>query len=120
MEAGENRLVDTRGTHLKSDVLIAPHHGSASSSSQRFLEQVDPETVIISAGWRNRFNFPNKTVLERYAALGCRVYRTDLNGAVQIRTDGAEMEIRTVLPVVPFSHQATSGASGGSGADESA
>ncbi|MEJ2095798.1 MAG: DNA internalization-related competence protein ComEC/Rec2 [Deltaproteobacteria bacterium] len=119
MEAGENRLVDTRGTHLKSDVLIAPHHGSASSSSQRFLEQVDPETVIISAGWRNRFNFPNKTVLERYAALGCRVYRTDLNGAVQIRTDGAEMEIRTVLPVVPFSHQATSGASGGSGADES-
>ena len=120
MEAGENRLVDTTGVHLKSDVLIAPHHGSASSSSQRFLEQVAPETVIISAGWRNRFNFPNKTVLERYAALGCRVYRTDLNGAVQIRTDGAEMEIRTVLPGVPFSHQATSGASGGSGAGESA
>ena len=97
MAAGEGALVAAVGKRLGSDVLIAPHHGSASSSSQLFLERVNPETVIVSAGWQNRFNFPGKTVLDRYTAMGCRVYRTDLHGAVQIWTDGAKMKIRTVL-----------------------
>jgi hypothetical protein len=47
--------------------------------------------VVISAGWRNRFGFPHPTVLKRYISRGCRLWRTDWNGAVLFRTDGSEL-----------------------------
>ena len=97
MKMAERALVRAHGEALKSDVLLAPHHGSASSSSPLFLSQVDPETVIVSAGWQNRFRFPNETVLRRYDAMDCRLYRTDLHGAIRIWTDGHELEIRPTL-----------------------
>jgi competence protein ComEC len=98
MKMAERALVSAHGEFLKSDVLLAPHHGSASSSSSLFLSQVDPEAVIVSAGWQNRFRFPNETVLQRYDAMNCRLYRTDLHGAICIRTDGHELKIRPTLP----------------------
>ncbi len=80
---------------LSSDVLLSPHHGSASSSSKLFLDKVEPESVIIPCGWQNRYGFPHKSVLNRYAALGMDVYRTDLNGAVLTISDGKSFEITT-------------------------
>jgi len=97
MTLGEKALVDAAGEKLKSIVLVSPHHGSNSSSTQLLMEQVDPKIVVISCGWMNRFRFPSKTVLQRYESIGAEVLRTDINGAIQIRTDGQEMSVRTTL-----------------------
>jgi competence protein ComEC len=98
MAMGEKALVDSNGGELKSDVLLVPHHGSATSSTPLFLSHVDPQTAIISAGWKNRFGFPHANVLKRYQAMDCSVYRTDIHGAVRIWTDGESMKIRGMLP----------------------
>ncbi|MCK4466781.1 MAG: DNA internalization-related competence protein ComEC/Rec2, partial [Desulfobacterales bacterium] len=80
MACAERGIVATHGDELKSTVLIAPHHGSRTSSTAMFLEKVKPEVVIISAGWKNRFRFPNPSVLKRYNENDCRIFRTDKNG----------------------------------------
>lgn len=54
------------GELLESDVYMASHHGSRSSSSGEFLKEVDPESVVISAGYGNPFGHPSKTVMERF------------------------------------------------------
>ena len=97
MAKGEKALVAAAGKNLKSTVLVSPHHGSGSSSTPLLIEQVNPETVVVSCGWMNRFKFPDRAVLQRYEAIGAKVLRTDINGAVQIRTDGQEMSIRTAI-----------------------
>ena len=53
MARAERELVEISGDELKSRVLIAPHHGSRTSSTDRFLDSVQPEVVIISSGWQN-------------------------------------------------------------------
>ena len=86
--ASEKQLVAEQGRNLTGTVLLAPHHGSKTSSSELFLHAVNPAHVIISCGWKNRFKMPHRIVLERYAALGCRLYRTDEDGCVSMATDG--------------------------------
>jgi len=83
------------GLDLRSQVLKSPHHGSNSSSSAAFLERVRPETVVISVGRGNAYNLPHPEILERYRAFGVRVFRTDLDGAVEIRSDGLAIRCRT-------------------------
>jgi competence protein ComEC len=68
----------------KSDVLLVPHHGSRTSSSAEFIAAVAPRWAVVPAGYRNRFGHPSREVLERYAAAGVHVVRTDLDGAVSI------------------------------------
>ena len=97
MAMGEKALVAAVGKNLKSTVLVSPHHGSGSSSTPLLIERVNPETVVVSCGWMNRFKFPDRAVLQRYEAIGAKVLRTDINGAVQIWTDGQEMSIRTAI-----------------------
>jgi len=93
----EYELVSTVGDKLRSTVLLAPHHGSKTSSSERFLEKVKPEVVVISSRWKSRFGFPHPSVLKRYQDMGCRVLETARNGAVSMRTDG---RILTIMPTV--------------------
>jgi competence protein ComEC len=94
MAAAERELVDIAGSQLHSTVLLAPHHGSKTSSSQAFINRVDPQICIISCGWQNRYKFPHTEIIQRYARRGCRVYRTDLHGAVTLITDGRELDVR--------------------------
>lgn len=63
-------------------LLVAAHHGSAHSTSQRLLSAADPEVVAISVG-RNRYGHPARSVLERVATSGARIRRTDLEGALR-------------------------------------
>jgi competence protein ComEC len=67
------------------DVLIAPHHGSATSSSKRFIESLTPEHVIFSAGYRNRYHHPSSTIQERYRELNVRQWNTATMGAIQLQ-----------------------------------
>ena len=93
----EYELAATAGDNLKSTVLLVPHHGSKTSSTQRFIEQVDPEVIIISCGWRSRFGFPHPSVLKRYKEKGCRILGTARNGAVSMSTDGQTLTIKPTI-----------------------
>jgi competence protein ComEC len=94
----ELELVGLAAGRLSSMVLIAPHHGSRSSSSQQFIEKVDPEVVVVSCGRNSRFHFPHPEILQRYNDLGVSIYRTDLNGAVHLSTNGRELEVNSFIP----------------------
>jgi competence protein ComEC len=93
----EYELVSTAGNKLKSTILLAPHHGSKTSSSEKFLEKVGPEMVIISSGWKYKFGFPHPSVLKRYQKKSCRILGTALNGAISISTDGQALTIRPYI-----------------------
>ncbi len=80
---------------VRARVLKSPHHGSDTSSSVEFLERVAPEYVVVTAGEGNRYGFPRPQVLDRYAAAGVRVLRTDLDGAVEFSADGPVLRVRT-------------------------
>jgi competence protein ComEC len=90
----EYDLVSIAKEKLMSTVLLAPHHGSKTSSTQFFLEKVNPEVVVISSRWKSRFGFPHPLVLKRYKATGCRVLETAINGAVSMWTNGQALTIR--------------------------
>ena len=97
MAEAERELVDIAGSDLACDVLLVPHHGSRTSSSQPFLLRVEPEVAVFSAGWKNRFRFPHATVLAAYEKIGCRTFRTDQNGAIMIKTDGNCLTVKPFL-----------------------
>ena len=78
---------------LQSTVLKVGHHGSCSSTTPAFLEAVDPELVVISVGADNRFGHPCDEVLERLQDV--TTYRTDEHGAVEIVTDGTQVQAET-------------------------
>ncbi|HYL17160.1 MAG TPA: DNA internalization-related competence protein ComEC/Rec2 [Burkholderiales bacterium] len=81
----EADLLRTQREALRADVLVAPHHGSSTSSTLVFLTQVGPGLVVIPVGYRNRFGHPKPEVVERYEALGSRILRSDRDGAVSLR-----------------------------------
>jgi competence protein ComEC len=97
MADGEAALVRNQPDALKSSVLVAPHHGSRSSSTAGFVDRVHPELVVIPVGWRNRFKFPHAEVLARYARRGSRIFRTDLDGAVRLKSDGKTLRVRPTI-----------------------
>lgn len=83
----EKWLVKKYGNKLKSDILIAGHHGSKTSSSEEFLKMVKPEYIIFSAGENNSYHHPNKEILERVDVLGIKYFRTDTQGTVKAFID---------------------------------
>lgn len=91
----EMALAGVQDCNLKSNILISPHHGSLSSSSEIFLDKVNPESVIISCGFGNQYGFPHPDVLKRYRRRGYKAFRTDINGAVTISSDGIVYNILT-------------------------
>lgn len=83
----EARLVREYGRLLDAQVLKVGHHGSRTSSTLLFLETVDPEFALVSAGRFNRFGHPHRVVLSRFDQLRVRVLRTDSAGAVVLRLE---------------------------------
>jgi competence protein ComEC len=93
IEAEVERALIRSGAPLVSTVLKAPHHGSNTSSTQAFLEAVNPQLVVISVDQDNRLGHPAPEVLARLAAY--RVMRTDERGSVEVISDGQRLWIRT-------------------------
>jgi competence protein ComEC len=78
---------------LDSDILKVGHHGSKTSSSEVFLEYVTPEVSLISAGFKNKFGHPSGEIIERLQNVGSTIYRSDLQKAILLRSDGDEIKI---------------------------
>lgn len=93
----EHYLVDTMGSRMQSDVLKVGHHGSRTSTSQRFLRAVDPETAVISAGADNRYGHPHPDVVDRLKKTvdANNLFTTSHDGAVEFVTDGSGLWVRT-------------------------
>jgi len=96
-KAGEALVVSRAGSSLRSDVLMAPHHGSRGSCTKAFLEKVRPRVVIISCGKGNTFGFPHRDTIRRIKEVKGRVIRIDRAGAVELTITPDGLGIRSFL-----------------------
>ena len=80
----ETELLQRAPDTLRAEVLVAPHHGSRTSSTPAFIATVMPAVAIFAAGYRNRFGHPRSDVLARYRHAGASRPRTDLAGAITV------------------------------------
>lgn len=89
-QRAEKFLVSMFKNQLHSDILIAGHHGSQTSTSQTLLNQVQPKLVLISAGYRNQFGFPKLQVIERIMNIGAKIADTASGGSIDtwLEADG--------------------------------
>lgn len=83
---------------LHSDFLKVPHHGSKTSSTDEFLDAVNPRVAVISVGQDNAYGQPNPATLQRYAARNIHPLQTNINGAVSVSTDGHALITRAFVP----------------------
>lgn len=81
----EQFLVQTQ--NVAADVLVAPHHGSATSSTPVFIDAVAPQYVLVPAGWHNRWGFPRPVVVARYREHGVSLLQTGKSGAISVDFD---------------------------------
>lgn len=88
----EKEMLGAHKSILKADVLKAGHHGSNTSSSGEFLDAVDPEYAIMSLARENTYGHPHKSILESFDKRGIKLYRTDLDGSIVVKSDGGNME----------------------------
>jgi competence protein ComEC len=92
----EHRLIESYGEALAADILLVPHHGSNTSSSQAFLELVQPAIAVFTLARNNRWGFPTAAVLERYRARNVALYRNDRDGAVRILSQAQGLRVTTM------------------------
>lgn len=90
----EQRLM-MGGTELSATVLKVGHHGSRHSTSEHFLNKVAPRVALISAGAGNSFGLPAADTLRQLRRNGIQIYRTDLDGTIELTSDGSQWKITT-------------------------
>lgn len=83
-ELAEASLLEANADKLHSDVLIAPHHGSRTSSTVNFVQAVGAKHIVFTVGYLNRFKHPKPIIEKRYEESGARLYRSDYKGALII------------------------------------
>ncbi len=83
-EEAEQEVLKTQPYQLMSDVMVAPHHGSKTSSTKEFIKAVSAQHVIFTVGYLNRFKHPHPTVLSRYIESGAELYQSDHHGAITL------------------------------------
>lgn len=90
-KAIEDNIIYSK-TNLKSDVIKIAHHGSTTSSSEEFLDAVSPKIALISCGLNNSFKHPSKTIIDRLKSRNILFYRTDINGTIELYSDGNKIK----------------------------
>jgi competence protein ComEC len=81
----ENWLINNELNRLVATILVAPHHGSKTSSSPKFIEAVNAKYVLFPIGYRNRFRFPSKVVVRRYLQKKAKLFDTAQSGAITFK-----------------------------------
>ena len=87
---------------VRRRLVVAPHHGSKTSSSEEWVAWLAPEVAIFSAGYRHRFGHPHEDVVARYRAEGSRLYNTAYSGALRLVLAGGGLEIVESRADSPF------------------
>jgi len=95
ISADVEREILPRLTRAATRILKVAHHGSRTSTSQALLSEWRPQYALISAGRGNTFGHPAPEVVQRLEVLGAQVFRTDLDGQIELETDGSQVEVRT-------------------------
>jgi competence protein ComEC len=90
----EQELLERAPAELRADVLVAPHHGSSTSSTNEFIAAVQPRWTVFPVGYRNRLGHPKEEVVERYRLSGTQMLRTDSGGAVLVRLEAEGVSVR--------------------------
>lgn len=101
-EISEQAILNTYEKNLvllNSTVLKVAHHGSKTSSTKSFLQAVKPKYSLIGVGRNNNFGHPSNVTLNSLKAINSKIYRTDRNGEIIIKTDGYKTSIKELLPV---------------------
>jgi competence protein ComEC len=81
--------------HAPIDVLKVAHHGSATATTNALLDALQPHIALISVGAKNNYGHPAPSTLERLSDHGAEIYRTDLEGSIEITTDGSDLTVAT-------------------------
>ena len=87
----ESQLVKHARDKLPAKLLVVPHHGSKTSSTRTFIDAIKPEMALFATGYRNRYRFPNKVVLERYEDRQIKTLNTANTGTISIKFDDKGM-----------------------------
>lgn len=95
-EQGERALI--KQYNLSVNILKAGHHGSKTSTSPAFIEAVNPDVAVVSAGQNNRYGHPHASVVDTLQQNGVTLYRTDQNGAVTYQYEGNNGFFQVVIP----------------------
>ncbi|MCY0387870.1 DNA internalization-related competence protein ComEC/Rec2 [Robbsia sp. Bb-Pol-6] len=93
IEAPQEAAMLRAATPLDATILLAPHHGSRTSSTDAFVAAVAPAHVVFQMGYLNRYRHPHPQVVARYARQGAQSYRSDRDGAVRFETHGARLDV---------------------------
>ncbi len=89
----ERVLLARERAALRAQVLLVPHHGSKTSSTEPFLDSIGPSIAVFQVGYRNRFHHPYASVFERFRARGIALSRSDEDGAARIDAGGATLSL---------------------------
>ena len=107
-ESAEKNLVETYGGNteqrtapsLEADVLKVGHHGSVTSTSELFLDAVQPKFAVISCGRNNSYGFPHSETLKNLSIRNIQLFRTDEQGTITVTSDGTALTWNC-LPIPP-------------------
>jgi competence protein ComEC len=91
----ERELIERVPGELRADLLVVPHHGSSTSSTDDFIAAVMPRWAVFTVGYRNRLGHPKEEIVERYRVSGAQMLRTDGAGAVLVRLDGEGISVQS-------------------------
>ena len=90
----EQELLQRAPQALRADVLVVPHHGSNTSSTDEFIAAVRPRWAVFPTGYRNRLGHPKEEVVERYRSSGAQILRTDSAGAALVRLEHGTVAVQ--------------------------
>lgn len=93
IESAAERQLLAAGTLEPVAVLLSPHHGSATSSGDAFLDVLQPEYALHSAGYKNRFGFPRPEVTARYESMGVQQFTTAASGAIEVQVSDSGIQL---------------------------
>ncbi len=91
-ESAENEILD-RSYDIDTDIFQAGHHGSSSSNTPNFIDEISPEVVIYSAGVDNSYGHPHDEVIKGLRSRNIDIYGTDIYGTIKVTTDGKTYRI---------------------------
>ena len=89
----EQQLLKEHANKLPATMLVVPHHGSKTSSTDKFIAAVNPQYAMFTVGYRNRFGHPKQEILQRYADSGSTLLRSDEDGAILVEMNAQGLQV---------------------------